>query len=44
MNLKLKLNLKLNSVPRGRSRFTDRVTGPTRGRSGYPEGCEAARA
>ena len=23
---------------------TDRVTGPARGRSGYPEGCAAARA
>ena len=40
----MNLKLKFNSIARGRSRVTDRVTGPAKGRSGYPEGCEAARA
>ena len=51
--LKLKLNsvargrcrrLGLPPIARGRSMVTDRITGPARGRSSYPEGCEAARA
>ena len=52
---KLKLKLKLNSVARGRSRRLGlapvargalglRIGLRARGRSGYPERCEAARA
>ena len=36
--------LGLAPVTGRRSRVTDRVTGPASGRSGYPEGCAAARA